>query len=523
MKRFIRRHADEISGVLSGFDRLRFRGTLLCLAHPQGMRSYLNSNNILLKDFKSYVEGATQLIVDHTKRLVKEFDRPYRFLASYRDSKEAIAAKIVERDKIEVGLICVLNAVESCYSYEVRRVAETRRLELIGRQQKCGHYYFYVQHPLFGFMHLRLQTWFPFTIHICINGREWLARQMASVGIRYQRADNCFLAIADFQKAQELANQQLRTNWSKVFKTLLRVYHPAYFELFPRYPQEYYWTVDESEWATDVVFRDQVALSRLYPSLLRHAGYHLDSTDVLKFLGRKLTAKGKLFGRFTGDVVTDIAQRADHVRVKHRINKNWLKMYDKQQRVLRVETTINDIKDMKAYRRVHGDPQSKPDWRSLRKSVADLSRRAQISQASNARYLDAMAEVTATQPLGESLRALCKPAEIGGKRVRALQPWAPHDSKLLESIGREGFMVHGFRNRDLRTLLFGTNEVSDQERKRQSAKVSRQLRMLRAHGLIHKVLKSHRYQLTNRGRTIIAALRAAHQATPEQLAKLAAA
>jgi len=83
-------------------------------------------------------------------------------------------------------------------------------------------------------------------------------------------------------------------------------------------------------------------------------------------------------------------------------------------------------------------------------------------------------------------------------------------------------LLNGFRNRDLRPILFGPQEPSVKEKRRQSARVSRQLRMLRAHGLILKVAHSHRYQLTARGRTILAALQAARQASPDQLAKLAA-
>ena len=54
-----------------------------------------------------------------------------------------------------------------------------KRLELVGEPRKCLHLYHYLIHPLFGFMHLRLQTWFPFSLQVCLNGREWLARQEA--------------------------------------------------------------------------------------------------------------------------------------------------------------------------------------------------------------------------------------------------------------------------------------------------------------------------------------------------------
>jgi hypothetical protein len=522
VKRFIQQHAQEISGVLSGFDRMRFRGTLRWLAHTQGMEWFLNANRILLKNFKTYVQGVTDQVRAATEHLAKAAGRPLTYLDSPRISKEDQARQIAEREGIQEGLICVFSAVEPCFSYEVHRSAQQRKLQLRGRTTKCLHYYFYLQHPVFGFMHLRLQTWFPLTIHIAINGREWLARQLDAAGLGYRRSDNCFLELADPARAQGLCDQQLKTRWRRCFVKLLHQYHPSHKELFRERPVEYYWSLDQSEWATDILFRSPQVLAQLYPQLLRHAAYNFQSTDVMRFLGRKLTVKGHINGHFRGEVVSDVARRADHLRLKHRINKNWLKMYDKHQQVLRVETTLNDVKDMKVFRRTEADPKSPRQWRSLRKGVADIKRRARISQAANERYLDALAEVHATASLGELTASLCQPTQWNGKRVRALQPWSPADAQLLEAISHPEFLLNGFRNRDLRPLLFGPQEPSAQEKRRQSAKVSRQLRMLRAHGLILKVAHTHRYQLTARGRTILAALQAARQASPDQLAKLAA-
>jgi hypothetical protein len=522
MQRFIQQHAGQISGVLSGFDRMRFRGTLRWLAYTQGMQWFLNSTGVLLKEFKTYVQGVTDQVRTATERLAKAAGRPLLYLDSSRISKEDTARQIAERDGIQQGLICVFSAVEPCFSYEVRRDPQARQLQLRGRTQKCLHYYFYLQHPEFGFMHLRLQTWFPLTIHIAMNGREWLARRLDAAGIGYRRADNCFLELADPVRTQELCDQQLKTRWRRCFVKLLHQYHPSHKQLFRERPVEYYWSLDQSEWATDILFRSPEALAELYPQLLRHAAYDFQSTDVMRFLGRKLTQQGQIWGNFRGEVVSDVARRADHLRLKHRINKNWLKMYDKQSTVLRVETTLNDVKDMRVFRRVEGDPKSPRKWRTLRKGVADIKRRARISQAANERYLDALAEVHATQPLGELTKSLCQPTELGGRRVRALQPWSPADAQLLEAVSRPEFLLNGFRNRDLRPVLYGPDEPSALEKCRQSAKVSRQLRMLRAHGLILKVVHTHRYQLTARGRTILAALQAARQANPEQLAQLAA-
>lgn len=522
MKRFLRTHANLIRGVLCGFDRMRFRGTLRWLAYTQGMQKFLNHAHVLLKDFKSYVQRVTDQVRESTETLARDAGRPLIYLNSPSLSKEERAREIARHDKIDQGLICVFSAVESCFSYEVRRDRDRRLLELRGRPQKCLHYYFYLQHPQFGFMHLRLQTWFPLNIHVAINGREWLAQQLDAADIGYQRRDNCFLHVDDLQRAQELCNQQLRTRWKGVFHDLLGQLHPAHAEIFRGLPVEYYWSLEQSEWATDVMFRSPKHLPGLYPHLLRHAAHDFSSAEVMRFLGRKIPLHGGVNGRFQGEVVSDVARRADRLRIKHRIDKNWIKMYDKQDSLLRVETTINDVRNMKVFRRAEAEPDSPPTWRPLRKGVADTHRRARISQAANERYLDALAEVHASQSLGELTDAISRPTEWNGKRVRAMQPWSPDDAQLLAAVNRPEFTVNGFRNRDLRPLLFATRDVPLEDVRRQSARITRQLRMLRAHGLITKISHTHRYQLTVRGRKTVAALQAARQANAEKLADLAA-
>ncbi len=145
--------------------------------------------------------------------------------------------------------------------------------------------------------------------------------------------------------------------------------------------------------------------------------------------------------------------------------------------------------------------------------------RAEISQAANTRYIEALATVDDSRSLAELTQAVCQPVTWQGKRARALNPLAAEDARLLEAVNRGEFAINGFRNRDLRGLLFPKQPTNEAEQRRQSAAVTRKLRLLRAHGLIHKVPKTHRYQLSPHGRDVINALLAACQAS---IAKLAA-
>ena len=520
METFLSKHAGAVIGVLSGFDRLVFRGTLRQLAYSGGMMAYLWAEKVLLKDFAEHAETLTRRVKQASEDLARRTARPVHFLPSSGTSKEEMASKIAREDGIEEGLVCVLTAVEPCRSCEVYRNRETRRLELLPRQRKCLHIYHYYIHPVFGFMNARIQTWFPFSIQICLNGREWLARQMDQVGLGYAQRDNCFVWLEDPERAQSLIKQQLQSPWPGLLDDLAGAVNPCHDEMFASFPVDYYWSVFQSEWATDILFRDAGTLARLYPKLVHHALVTFLSPDVMRFLGRKVSAAGAVPPRLEADVVSDMKTRPEGVRIKHRLGGNSIKMYDKQGSVLRVETTINEASGFKSFRAPEGRPEAGRAW--LRKGIADLHRRAEVCEAANQRYLQALASVDDPLCLGELADRVCQPTSWNGRRVRALNPYAAQDARLIEAISRGEFIINGFRNRDLRALVFADRPAAPPEQRRQAAAVSRTLALLRAHGLIKKVHGTHRYHLTDKGRTIATALITARNANTETLMKLAA-
>jgi hypothetical protein len=501
---------------------LVFRGTLRRLAHRAGMMTYLWANRLLLKDFGGHAEELSRRLKDASEAAAHETGRPIRYLASSAVNKEAIAREIARADGIEHGLICILTAVEPCWSYEIVRNRAIKRLELQPRRRKCLHLYHYRIDPVLGFMNARLQTWFPFSIQVCLNGREWLARQMDGAGLRSVQRDNCFTWLEDAERAQQLMDRQVRAAWPELLDDIARSLNPLHAAMFRTCPVEYYWSTYQSEWASDVLFRAPAHLARLYPKLVHHGLTTFLSPDVMRFLGRKIPPDGRLPPTLKADVVSDLKTRPEGVRIKHRLGDNSIKMYDKQASVLRIETTINDAAGFLAFRTPEGKPEAPKTWHRMRRGIADLHRRAQVSQAANDRYLDALASVADTTSLGELAARLCQPVRRNGRRVRALNPYAPADAKLLEAISRGELTLNGFRNRDLRTLLFDDQAASPQEHRRRAAAVSRKLALLRAHRLIRKVSRTHRYHLTANGRSVVTALIAARNASTDSLTKLAA-
>jgi hypothetical protein len=245
--------------------------------------------------------------------------------------------------------------------------------------------------------------------------------------------------------------------------------------------------------------------------------HHFKSPDVMRFLGRKV------HGGFTGELVTSFKDRPEGVRVKHWVHGNSVKMYDKAGSVLRVETTIAQTKDFKVFRPRQDDPAGRLEWRPLRKGVADLHRRAQVSQQANNAYLEALSAVDDATPCAELFDAVSRPVTHGGRRVRALRLSDRDDIALLEAISHGEFAPAGFRNRDIRSLLHpAARNGSVREQRRLSAAISRRLRLLRAHGIVRRLPKTHRYRLTMRGQLLTAALFATRTATINQLLENAA-
>jgi hypothetical protein len=511
---FIQRHQADVIGMLQGWDRLRLQGTLRSLYYPAVMEYYLQRAGVLWKDFKGFATGLTDRVRQAAAALAEQHHRPMIYLPGSRTNKEQVALEVKERQRVRSGLVAVLSCVEPCRTWFARGNRTTRKLELKLQWGKCLHLYFYLLHEQVGWLSVRLQTWFPFLMQVCLNGREWLARQMDAVGLAYRREDNCFSWVADVPQAQELLDQQQRTDWPKLMRPLVELCHPLHAEITRPLQRDYYWTAAESEYASDVMFRDRAALQRIYPALVHHAVMSFGSEQVLRFMGRPRGAHAR------DQVQTDRRRGPDGVRVKHWLNKNSLKAYDKGS-VLRGEATINEPKDFRTWRGPENNPAGKNQWRILRRSVADLHRRAQVSRAATDRYLTALAAVHVSTPLAQEAATVCQPVRRQGRRHRALNPFSEADAQLLAVINRGEFALNGFRNRDVRATLYPASDDTLLLR-RQTGAVGRRLLLLRAHGLIKKVSKTHRYVVTPKGRRIITSLLAARQASTEQLTALAA-
>jgi hypothetical protein len=333
---------------------------------------------------------------------------------------------------------------------------------------------------------------------------------------------------------------------------LLAGAHPLRQQILKPFPNLfYYWTVTQSEYATDLLFAHEHELARVFPAFVMHGLLSFRSPDVMRFLGHHVPLKtGRVDARFQGQVRTDVLTRHEGVCIKHLAGFNGQKAYDKFGSLLRVENTLNRPEAFTVFRtedapkapaalppkhtrsaipsksmppdsRVRANscvPEQKPQraWQPLRRTVMDLPRRAEVSRAANKRYLDALASTQAAVPLGQMAAPLCRPITHQGRTYRALHPLGA-DADLLGALSRGEWTIAGLRNRDLQHLLYTGQPRDKKAARRRSASVGRKLRLLRAHGLIRKLPHTHRYLLTESGRTALTALVAAQHASTQKL------
>ncbi len=521
MRELIARFGKAVKGVLTGFDRIVFKGTILPLAHEEGAMSFLRWRGVLNRDYKSWMRAQTEALitaVDHTVR--EQTGKPIVWLNTWRADKEQLARKRQEQVGIETGVIGAWSCPESCWSYRARYSAEKGYPQLGRYTTQCKHLYLYLDHAQYGWMNVRLQTWFPYHIQIALNGREWLRRRLEAHGVDFLRQGNKFLHIADYALAQRFLRQQLDRQWPHLLNSFLPVAFPTMSQTIGPH-LSYYWTLWQSEWATDLIMDAPATLTATMASLLRHAWITGNSANVLRYLGRPLTGAGKPHGCCNHEVMSRVLDFHNGLRVRHWVDHNSVKVYN-QFNNLRIETTINQPSMFKVYRRAQGQSRdARKTLRPLRKGVADIPLRAQVSQEVNNRFMDHLCTFTNKTPLSELLAPHVRGRMKEGRRVRTLD-FSGKDRQLLQVISDADFTVCGLSNAALRKKLASTAWGTGRTDKQLSARISRHLRLLRDHGLIRKVPSRHRYHLTDNGRQLTTALNAMLAASTEKLLDMAA-
>ena len=520
MDTLLSKFSTVVKSVISGFDRIVFKGMLMPIIHSAGMQYYLSSRGVLNKDFKNYAMKQSKAIVQSAEELAKnQCGTTIEFIKSLNERKEVLAHNRQKECGIKEGLIGIWSCVESCNTFKSTFDPSKSYPALRNERSRCKHLYYYFDDPVYGFMSIRLQTWAPYEIQIALNGREWLRRSLDARGCGYILNGNKFMHIDDYALAQELLNNQKKADFEKILTSFLPSVFPQMETVVG--DMTYYWTLWQSEVAKDYIFESGDALKPLMKDFLLHSLITGTGERILHYFGSPVKPNGQPHPRSNPEILSRANTWYDGLRVRHWNGSNSVKLYN-EHNVLRLEMTMSDPTKFKIHRHTQGQEKSEPKkFMPMRKGIADIATRANVSLSIVNRFAEHMATVEEKMPLGELLDSMAKPITEKGKRYRALDVFGK-DMELLKVIADPVFDVDHITNKELQKRLIGKPWAKKMTGKQLSGRVSRHLALLRKHGLIEKLSKQRRYVLTDKGRTITTALNVTLAASVNDLLNLAA-
>ena len=480
------RYAANLHGVLSCFDRIIITGTLPGACYAQGMTSFLYQQGIRIFDYPRFAEPLRERIRQRALEVCAAAGIEIEHVSKSHIRKEELVARVLRVRGDAPGLVHVISAMEGCPSYKPWHDKASGKTFLRPELGKCVHYYFYFIDQAFGLCYLRVPTWAPFGLQFYCNGHSALARSLRRKGIDFVQEDNAFLRIADLERAQALANA---FNPEQLHRRLRRYAHwlcPV-ADVFAQ--DDWHWSIRQAEYSTDLMFRSRDILVPLYDNISRQAVLAADAPRVAGFLGKKVTPQ------LAQEIGSRLSTRIEGRCIKHYMGAAGVKVYDKFSRVLRVETTVNDVSFFKHHRKVeHRQGAVTRELAPLKKSIYSLIDLREILAGCNQRYLAFLSSLDDTSAGERDLQRLSQPRVGEDPPVKGLNFFNAADQFLLRAMQRGEFNIHAWRRADLLKHVDATPPA-----------MTRQLKRLRLLGLIKKVTHTYRYYLTRLGRAAIAA------------------
>jgi len=488
------RYGDRIAGVLSCYDRIVITGTVPVICYAEGMTRFLHSRGIRIFDYPQFAQTLRDRVRDVAASLAETADITIEHIAKSHVRKEEVVARVLAQRGDHPGLVHIVSAMEACDSYRPWHDKASGKTFVRPDSGKCLHYYFYFMDADLGLIYLRVPTWCPFRLQFYCNGHSWLARQLAAEGIDYTMADNAFVRIADWQRAQTLADALS----PDLLHRTLDGYAAQCCPVSDVFGQTYHWSLMQVEYATDLAFRSTTTLGPLYEQLVRQSVLSVKAEQVVSFLGRHVTPQ------LAQEIGSQFSTRIEGTCIKHRFGKSSIKMYDKCGIVLRIETTANDVSFFKHHRKVeHRDGLPTRELAPVKKSIYSLIDLRGILLGCNRRYLSHLSSLDDFSAGVRALDRLTRPHKVEEKTVKGINFFEPGESALLRALQNPRVNISGIRRGDLLPDLdmFSPNRLS------------RQLRRLLDLGAIKRVTGTYRYYLTKAGRAATAAARRLTAAT----------
>jgi len=453
------------------------------ISYCQGMTNYMYQKGVRIFDYPKFAEPFKEAIRSNAEHIAKEHNAEIEFIRKSGVRKESIISEIIKKRGDHPGIVHIISVMEGCNTYTPWHDKTTGKTFLKPDTSKCLHYYFYFIDEQFGLGYVRVPTWCPFRLQVYINGHNLLASELKNAGIKYTMIDNAFDSLGDSHKAQELSDNISIEKLHRKLDEFAWQFCPVYKEFNLRY----HWSVMQAEYSTDIVFKKQETLQQIYSELVATAIHSVKPENITTFLGHKLDP------RYQGEVGNNYNVRIEGSRIKHSMGSVSIKMYDKFGKILRIETTSNDISFFKHFREVvHRDGTKSHETAPLKKNIYSLSFLSDNLKASNKRYLEFISAFDNKGIGRKRLEDVTIAKSENNRNYKGFNFFNAGDLAILIAIVRGEFNIHGFRNKNMQKLL-GFN----------GGKISRLIKRLRVHGLIKKATDSYKYYVTKIGKETI--------------------
>ena len=469
---------DHVTLEVEGIDRMYLNAVIPVLQTEGGI-------NWFFREIRGHRFGSSTLMAPMTHAFVESVEsfaeaeglEVVTFQKQQR--KDTVAAEHRARFRGEEGLLFVGKAQEkaSVFRTQSRRNPQTGASYawLYRSTALVNQYYFYAIDRDFGPFFLKFCSYFPYNAKLCINGHEYVKRQLERGGIGYQALDNGVLSCEDPAKLQSICDELSAEKIDVLFRKWLRRLPHPFTKKDRAQGIRYDLSILQAEFSLTQVF-DRPVTGRIFFEEVIRENLDIGRPDQVQLIfERRIVRRGcsPTPGRFRTRVITEGVYPSLHVDYK----ATRIKQYHKEGRALRTETTINNTRDFKIGKRLQNLP-------ALR----------EVGFRANRRLLDVQ-RISHDCSIGEdAFHGIQRPLNVDGQRASALRFGDERVQALLHALVLFRLLPDGFSNADLRkhVVPLRNQEVT-------AGAVTYDLRRLRLHGLIRRIPHSHRYEVTPQG------------------------
>jgi hypothetical protein len=486
MLKFLERHAGSIQGTLGCFDRVLIQGHLRYIGNSYEITKYFRCRKIMFKEFQEWAKPYTERIRADVKAVADTAGVEIQVIRKSRSvRKEDLVEAILKTRGRHPGVVHILSTMEACTTYQPWHNKKTHENYLRPCSGKCTHFYIYYIDEELGLCHLRIPTWAPFKLQVCMNGHNWLASEMTDVGIEFAQVDNAFTWVEDLDAAQKIADEFSPKRLHQRLDAMVKEFVPTLTTI----DGGIQWNIAQIEYSTDIMFERPEVLSPVYEEVVRTLSHAVKPDQIAMFLGKRFSPL------FEGEMGSGFVRRIAGMCLRHFMAASGIKIYDKYGRILRIECFTNKVGSFTHYRTVyHRDGTQSFTKAPVCKTIYSLPDLTRIMAACNRRYLEFIGAVDDPTNELRAVQRISRRIRKNDRTYRGFNLFEEDDLAAIRAISQGQHVGFGFRNKHLRGKLPGKS----------CAQIGRIIKRLRMHGLVKKAARSFKYHLTALGKRVAA-------------------